>query len=101
MSPTSPPPSPSTPPPPVVDLTRVAPAERAGSIFLGLALTALWTWWALAEGAFFGSVLFAGGIVLLLVLMTMLGFAPLKISAGGPHEVAFLALISLALWTLV
>jgi hypothetical protein len=85
----------------VVDLTRVAPAERAGSIFLGLALTALWTWWALAEGAFFGSVLFAGGIVLLLVLMTMLGFAPLKISAGGPHEVAFLALISLALWTLV
>lgn len=65
------------------------------------AMTILWTWWALAEGAFFGSVLFAGGIALYLVLATLLGFAPLKISAGGTQEVAFLALVSLALWTIV
>lgn len=91
-------PSPATTPAP---LARAAPVERTAGLFLLTAMTALWTWWALAEGAFFGTVLFAGGIVLYLVLVTLLGFAPLKISAGGSQEVVFLALISLALWTLV
>lgn len=89
-----------TPPAPA-PLVRVDPVERTAGLFLLTAMTVLWTWWALAEGAFFGTVLFAGGIAFYLVLATMLSFAPLKLSAGGSQEIAFLALVSLALWTIV
>ena len=98
MNRSNPPPDPTPAPAP---LAQAAPVERTAGLFLLAALTILWTWWALAEGAFFGTVLFAGGIALYLVLATLLGFAPLKISAGGTQEIAFLALISLALWTVV
>ena len=81
-------------------LLQTTPVDRVAGLFLLGATSILWTWWALAEGAFFGTVLWPGGIVLYLLLAVLLGFAPLRIRSGGPHELAFLALIGLALWTI-
>jgi hypothetical protein len=75
------------------------PARVAGRLLL-FALTGLWTWWALAQGAFFETVSGPGTVALYAVLIVMLAFAPLRLRGGGPIEVAVLALAGLALWTI-
>ena len=82
-------------------VARTSRVDRAAAAFAGILLTILWTWWALAEGAFFIAVLYPGAIVLYLGIATLLGFAPLRIRGGGPHEIALLALLALVLWTIV
>lgn len=65
----------------------------------GVVLTGLWIWWALAQGAFFGTVLLPGAILLYLALALMVGFARLPVAARGPHAVAFGCFLGLAIWT--
>ncbi len=65
----------------------------------GVTLAGLWTWWALAQGAFFGTVLLPGGIILYLVLALIVGFARLPVALRGPHAVAFACFLALAAWT--
>ena len=59
----------------------------------------IWTWWALAQGAFFGRVLLPGGILLYAVLALTVGSVRLPIASRGPHAVALAAFLALALWT--
>lgn len=66
---------------------------------LGITLSGLWTWWALAQGAFFGTVLLPGAVLLYLVLALMVGFARFPVSARGPHAVALACFGGLAIWT--
>ncbi len=65
----------------------------------GVVLLGLWTWWALAQGAFFGTVLLPGAIVLYLTLALMVGFARIPVASRGPHAIAFACLLGLAAWT--
>lgn len=74
-------------------------ATRMGAALLLVTLTALWTWWALANGAFFETVSNPGYVALYAVLVVMVAFAPLRLRGGGAIEVATLSLIGLALWT--
>lgn len=67
----------------------------------GITLLGLWTWWALAQGAFFGTVLLPGAVVLYLVLALMIGFARFPVSPRGPHALAFACFVGLAIWTAV
>jgi len=80
-------------------ILRAPPANRLAALLLAGSMLALWTWWALASGAFFGTVLLPGAIVLYLVLIITVGLARLPISPRGPHAVALAALLALALWT--
>lgn len=80
----------------------LAQGPREGRIvaaLLGLALLALWTWWARSDGAFFGVVLLPGAIGLYLVLIVAVGIARLPIAPRGPHAIALAALLALAAWT--
>jgi len=90
--------------------TRDASAgrERAGSaaattiaLVLGVSLLGLWTWWALAQGAFFATVLLPGAIVLYLLAIVTFGLARLPIARRGPHVIAIAALLGLGAWTLL
>lgn len=72
---------------------------RVSAALLGVTMLGLWTWWALASGAFFGVVLLPGAVALYLVLMVALGLGRPRISARGPHAVALGAFLALALWT--
>ena len=65
----------------------------------GITLLGMWIWWALAQGAFFGTVMLPGSIVLFLVLALMIGFARFPVSPRGPHAMAFLCFSGLAAWT--
>ena len=65
----------------------------------GVVLLGLWIWWALAQGAFFGTVLLPGAIILYLALALMVGFARLPVAPRGPHAVAFACFLGLAIWT--
>lgn len=67
----------------------------------GVTLLGMWTWWALAQGAFFGTVLLPGAILLYLVLALMLGFARFPVSPRGPHALALLLFVGLAAWTAI
>ncbi len=65
----------------------------------GVVLLGLWTWWALAQGAFFGTVLLPGAIILYLALALMVGFARIPVAPRGPHAIAFACFLGLAIWT--
>jgi hypothetical protein len=75
------------------------PDSRVAAYLLGAAMLVIWTWWALAQGAFFGRVLLPGGILLYAVLALTAGSVRLPISSRGPHAVALLAFLGLAAWT--
>ncbi|HKJ35977.1 MAG TPA: O-antigen ligase family protein [Solirubrobacterales bacterium] len=91
--------APQTNPP--LDPENAGRSDGIGALFLGAALTALWTWWALAQGAFFGTVMYPGSVFLYATLILALVALPFYVRAGGPHEGALLAMASLALWTVV
>lgn len=68
---------------------------------LGVSLFGLWTWWALAQGAFFPTVLLPGSMVLFLLAIVTFGLGRIPVAGRGPHVVAFVALIGFAAWTLL
>jgi hypothetical protein len=83
----------------------VRAAKRDGrphpaAILLCLLLTAMWSWWALEDGAYFVVVVFPGGIVLCLALVVLLRLAPWSVDLRppAPAGVALLALIGLGVW---
>ncbi len=65
----------------------------------GVTLLGMWIWWALAQGAFFGTVLFPGAVVLYLVLAVMVAMARFPINMSGPHAVALICFVGLGFWT--
>ncbi len=81
-------------------LVLAAGAEsRVTALLLGASMLAIWTWWALADGAFFATVSLPGAIVIYLLLAFTVGSTRLPISTRGPHGVALAAFFALAGWT--
>lgn len=82
-------------------LQGTPPDSRMAAYLLGATMLALWIWWAFADGAFFGTVLLPGGILLYAVTALTVGFARLPISPRGPHVIAFGAFAALAAFTML
>jgi hypothetical protein len=80
-------------------LLSTPPDSRIAAYLLGATLLVVWTWWALAQGAFFGRVLLPGGVLICAVLALTAGSVRLPISPRGPHVVALAAFLGLAAWT--
>lgn len=78
---------------------RALPASALAATLLGTAMTAVWIWWALNDGGFFGTVLHPGSLLLYTALAVVLLSIPLPIVSRGPHAVALLALLGLSAWT--
>src|SRR5687767_990881 len=86
-------PAPSRPGP----LLSIRPAAAA----LPLALVAgILAWWGWKSGAYFDPIFLPGTIVLLLLGVALLAFAPWPAKLRGPPAVALGALALLAGWTL-
>ena len=76
------------------------PADtRFVACMLAVTMLGLWIWWALSDGAFFGTVLLPGAVLLYAVLGLTIGFARLPIAPRGAHAVALAAFLGLAAWT--
>ena len=92
-----------TKPPTQADPGRLllsTPADsRIAAYLLGGVLFAVWTWWALVQGAFFGRVLLPGGVLIYAALALTLGWVRLPVSSRGPHAVALAAFFGFAAWT--
>lgn len=80
-------------------LLRAPRDNQLVAIMLGVTLLFTWTWWALSAGAFFGTVLLPGAVLLYVVLALSVGLARLPIASRGPHALALGALVALAAWT--
>ena len=87
-----------------MDITRgrslaLGRSELAG-LFVLVALTAIWTWWAIEWGAWFGVVLLPGAVLLCVVLVVLCVAAPGAASPGSRPAVviALLALVALGAW---
>jgi hypothetical protein len=59
----------------------------------------IWAWWAWKQGAYFGTVLFPGALLLLITAAVALLAAPLDVSLRGPAGVALGALAGIAALT--
>ena len=66
------------------------------ALLLGGVMLGVWTWWPLSAGAFFGTVLLPGAILIYLALILVVGFGRLPIATRGPHVVALGAFAGLA-----
>jgi hypothetical protein len=64
-------------------------------------VTAVFTWWGWKTGAYFGVVFLPGTMILLLLLGMLLLFAPWPARLTGATGMALIALLALAVWTLV
>jgi hypothetical protein len=73
--------------------------EIAG-LFLLAILAAVWSWWTLKDGAYFGVVLLPGAIVLCACVVILAWLAPWRgrLSPRQPATIALIALIALAGW---
>ena len=80
-------------------LLSTPPDSRVAAYMLGAAMLGVFVWWALAQGAFFGRVLLPGAILLYIVVILTVGSVRLPIASRGPHAVALLAFLGLAVWT--
>lgn len=67
------------------------------ALILGAAITAVWTWWAWKQGAYFGTVMLPGTVGLLGLAAVALLAAPLAIRLRGAPAVALGALAGIAL----
>jgi O-antigen ligase/polysaccharide polymerase Wzy-like membrane protein len=78
---------------------RLEPA----AIVLLVFLSAVWTWWALRQGAYFGVVQLPGIMVLCIGAILLALWAPLRVrlSLSPRAKIAGLALAGLGLWTLL
>jgi O-antigen ligase len=80
--------------------------ERQGRQWLGWAMlfvpvTALFAWWGLDAGAYFGVVFYPGELGVLALLAVLLLSIPLRARLRGAPLVALLALLGLAAWVLL
>ena len=85
---------------------EAAEGEQQGRQWLGWAvlfvpITALFAWWGLDAGAYFGVVFYPGEIGLLALLAVLLFSVPLRTRLHGAPLVALLALLGLAAWVLL
>jgi hypothetical protein len=96
-------------PPPGGDptLPRGSAARTAGAgvaaAFVLVLLSFTWSWWALDNGAYFGSVLYPG-IALLCAAFVVLGLAlgwRVAVRWQSPLAIALLALCGLGIWSLI
>ena len=71
-------------------------------LMIVLVLAATWAWWAWQQGAYFGTVLYPGIVVLCAVgaLVVMLVPWPLRLRASPPAALALFALAGLGLWSI-
>ena len=83
------------------ELLRPSPATKVASQLLGVAMALLWTWWALADGAFFATVMLPGSLLLLAAIGIVLAYSPLPLATRGPHALAILGLTGLAIWSAI
>jgi hypothetical protein len=72
-----------------------------GWAVLFVPITALFAWWGLDAGAYFGPVFYPGEIGVLALLGLLLFSAPLRTRLAGAPAVALLALLGLAAWVLL
>jgi len=79
----------------------IPPAQRVTALLLGAVLLGVWTWWPLSAGAFFGTVLLPGAILIYLALIVVIAFGRQRLSTRGPHVVALGAFAGIAVWTAV
>lgn len=80
-------------------ILRPPPAARLTAWLLGITLLGLWTWWALADGAFFGTVMLPGTLALSATLIIAGVYVPQPLSTRGPHVIGVAGLGLLAVWT--
>lgn len=73
----------------------------SAGLLLVAAVAALFTWWALKEGAYFGSTFYPGELALLGLLAVLMIGVPLRARLSGPALVALVALIALGGWALL
>jgi hypothetical protein len=72
------------------------------AVALPLAVVAgVLSWWGWKSGAYFGVVFLPGTMILLAVLGVMLLFGPWPAKLEGGAQVALIALLALAAWTLI
>jgi len=76
------------------------PAAKLIAWALIVSMLGIWTWWALSQGAYFGTVLLPGAVLLYLLVIVTFSLSRLPISGRGPHIVAIVALVGFAAWTL-
>ncbi len=81
------------------DDEAAAPDLKLVAWILGSSMLAIWAWWALAQGAYFGTVLLPGAIFVYLLIAVTFGFARIRIAPRGPHVVALGALLLFSAWT--
>ncbi len=75
------------------------PGEWPVAIAIVAIITAVFVWWALKEGAYFGPVFFPGSVLLYGLLITLLIAGPFHGRLAGPVRVALAALVGIAGWT--
>ena len=83
------------------EATRTHRLSGPIGVFACLLLATTWSWWALKYGAWFGTVLLPGAIVLCVGLIVLLRAAPrsLRLRAPSPLGLSLGALIVLGAWT--
>jgi hypothetical protein len=94
--------APPTPAPPSWQSRRLLRTPRDNAVaawIFGGTLLGVWIWWALAQGAFFGTVLFPGAVILYLVLALLIAVARFPVSMSGPHAIALICFVGLGFWT--
>ena len=95
--------SPSTVPAPRPPRGHYVPrVEPAALVALGL-LALTWAWWGWKQGAYFGTVMLPGTILLCLGTLVLLRSAPWRgrLSLSRPAATAVFGLVGLGLWTLL
>ncbi len=77
------------------------PAAKLSAAIVLVALTGVSCWWAVAEGAYFGTVMYPGLVVLVaaFVLVTSRATAPWRLALPLPAKVVLIALTALATWS--
>lgn len=74
--------------------------DRTLGTSLLIAMTLLWSWWAVKEGAFYGDILYPGLILIAILLGGLLWIAPLRLLLNNPTKLAAASLAGLSFWTL-
>ncbi len=83
-------------------VSRLQPVDICATIAMAL-LSAVWSWWAIAEGAYFGTVLYPGMGLLVIGTLVLLWDAPWQgdLRLSTPVRLAGGGLVGLAAWSLL
>lgn len=84
-------------------ITSTRAARTVSAALLGIVLSLVWTWWALRQGAYFGSVLYPGTLLLCGTLVVLAIGAPWRVSLrlSRPLVIGVACLFGLAAWTMI